>query len=306
MSIDHAPPSVADHHKESTTRDIIYTDSDGERRIVVVGAKPIPLNRGVEVLPDDGLTGEGLRKYIETVGRRDIASLTSHPILLTGEPNFYRDRRVKVMVFDKNDQGDLLRMRIQEILLGEIEANLAQFAILPAVHVKVGVAAGMEYLYSPEVQTPLEQWMSQARKALAERYERYGAKREDFISFEYTDENEKTWHVVAYAGEESIYLGSWDDIQADTEGHTVLIDGVKFDDRAMTEKLYRHLLAEMEWRGEPKAIDSKTFTWLTGEEQIGKLVPIMGEGSRCVDSTGWAFARSKLEFIGMRPILICQ
>ena len=62
-------------------------------------------------------------------------SLTSHPILLTGEPNFYKDRRVKVMVFDKNDQGDLLRMRIQEILLGEIEANLAQFAILPAVHV---------------------------------------------------------------------------------------------------------------------------------------------------------------------------
>ena len=44
MSIDHAPPSVADHHKESTTRDIIYTDSDGERRIVVVGAKPIPLS----------------------------------------------------------------------------------------------------------------------------------------------------------------------------------------------------------------------------------------------------------------------
>jgi len=38
------------------------------------------------------------------------------------------------MVFDKNDQGDLLRMRIQEILLGEIEANLAQFAILPAVY----------------------------------------------------------------------------------------------------------------------------------------------------------------------------
>lgn len=39
------------------------------------------------------------------------------------------------MVFDKNDQGNLLRMRIQEILLGEIEANLSQFAILPAVHV---------------------------------------------------------------------------------------------------------------------------------------------------------------------------
>ena len=41
------------------------------------------------------------------------------------------------MVFDKNDQGDLLRMRIQEILLGEIETNLAQFAILPAVRVEL-------------------------------------------------------------------------------------------------------------------------------------------------------------------------
>lgn len=164
----------------------------------------------------------------------------------------------------------------------------------------------MEHLHSPEVQTSPEQWRSQAQKALAERYKQHGAKREDFISFEYTDENEKTWHVVAYAGEESIHLGSWDDIQADTEGHTVLIDGVKFDDRAMTEKLYRHLLKEVEGRGESKAIDSKTATWLTGEEQIGKLVPIMGEGSRYVDSTGRAFARSKLEFIGMRPILICQ
>lgn len=159
MSIDHASSSVAEHHEEPTldetrrivkayypypyrpngepaTRDIMYTDSDGESQTVVVGTKPIPLNRGVEVPPDDGLTGEGLRKYIETVGWRDIVSLTSHPILLTGEPNFYRDRRVKVMVFDKNDQGDLLRMRIQEILLGEIEANLAQFAILPAVYVE--------------------------------------------------------------------------------------------------------------------------------------------------------------------------
>ena len=157
MSIDHAPSSVVERPKGPTldearcivegyypypyrpnggtiTRDIIYTDGEGEGQKVVVGTKPIPLNRGVEVLPDDGLTGEGLRKYIETVGWRDIVSLTSHPILLTGEPNFYKDRRVKVMVFDKNDQGDLLRMRIQEILLGEIEANLAQFAILPAVY----------------------------------------------------------------------------------------------------------------------------------------------------------------------------
>jgi hypothetical protein len=44
----------------------------------------------------------------------------------------------------------------------------------------------MEHLHSPEVQTSPEQWISQAQEALAERYERYGAKREDFISFEYT------------------------------------------------------------------------------------------------------------------------
>ena len=163
----------------------------------------------------------------------------------------------------------------------------------------------MEHLHYPEVQTSPEQWISQAQEALAKKYESYGAKREDFISFEYTDENEKTWHVVAYAGEESIHLGSWDDIQADTEGHTVLIDGVKFDDRAMTEKLYRHLLKEVEGRGESKAIDSKTATWLTGEERNGKFAPIASEGSQYVDSTARAFARSRLEFLGMRPILLC-
>ena len=164
----------------------------------------------------------------------------------------------------------------------------------------------MEHLHYPEVQTSPEQWISQAQEALAKKYESYGAKPEDFISFEYTDENKKTGHVVVYAGEESIHLGSWDDIQADTEGHTILIDGVKFDDRAMTEELYRHLLEEVERQGESKVIDSKTATWLTGEEQIAKLVPIMSEGSRHVDSTGQAFASSELDFLGMRPVIFLE
>ena len=161
---------------------------------------------------------------------------------------------------------------------------------------------GMEHLHSPEVQTSLERWILKAQEALAERYGRYGAKREDFISFEYTDENEKTWHVVAYAGEESIHLGSWDTIQADTEGHTVLIDGVKFDDRGMTRNLYLCLLKAI---GETRIIDNVTSTWLTGEERNGKFAPIASEGSQYVDSTARAFARSRLEFLGMRPILLC-
>ena len=162
--------------------------------------------------------------------------------------------------------------------------------------------AGMERFTSTiERSASLERWISQAQEVLVKRYEPHGTKPEDFISFEYTDENEKTWHVVAYAGEESIHLGSWDTIRADTEGHSVLIDGVKFDDRGMTRNLYLCLLKAI---GETRIIDNVTSTWLTGEEQIGKLVPIMGEGSRYVDSTGRAFARSKLEFIGIRPILI--
>ena len=161
--------------------------------------------------------------------------------------------------------------------------------------------ADMEHLHSPEVQTPLERWISQAREALAERYKPYGAKLEDFVYFEYTDENEKTWHVVVYAGEESIHLGSWDDIQADTEGHAVLIDGVEFDDRGMTKDLYLHLLKEIM---KSKTMDHENSTLLTGERQNGKFVPIASEGSRYGGSSGQAFARSKLEFIGMRPILI--
>ena len=159
----------------------------------------------------------------------------------------------------------------------------------------------MEHLHSPEVQTSPEQWISQAREALAERYESYGTKLEDFISFEYTDENRKTWHVVAYVGEESIHLGSWDDIQADTEGHTVLIDGVKFDDRGMTKGLYLHLLREIM---KSKTMDHEKSTLLTGERQNGKFVPIASEGSRYGSSSGQAFARSKLDFLGVRPILI--
>ena len=161
--------------------------------------------------------------------------------------------------------------------------------------------AGMERLHSPEVQTSLERWILKAQEALAERYERYGAKREDFISFEYTDENKKTWHVVAYAGEESIHLGSWGDIQADTEGHTVLIDGVKYDDRGMTKDVYLYLLKEVM---KSKIMDHENSTLLTGERQDGKFVPIASEGSRYGSSSGQAFARSKLDFLGVRPILI--
>lgn len=164
--------------------------------------------------------------------------------------------------------------------------------------------AGMERFTSTiERSAPLEQWRAQAQEALAERYERYGAKREDFISFEYTDENKKTWHVVAYAGEESIHLGSWGDIQADTEGHTVLIDGVKYDDRGMTKDVYLYLLKEVM---KSKTMDHENSTLLTGERQDGKFVPIASEGSRYGGSSGQAFAHSKLDFLGMRPVIFLE
>ena len=71
----------------------------------------------------------------------------------------------------------------------------------------------------------------------------------------------------------------------------------------MTKDVYLYLLKEVM---KSKIMDHENSTLLTGERQDGKFVPIASEGSRYGGSSGQAFAHSKLDFLGMRPVIFLE
>ena len=159
MSIDHAPSSTAEHRKETTldearrivkgyyphpyrpngepiTRDIVDTDSK-EQRVVVVGTKPIPLNRIDELPKEAGITGEMLQYAAEMLAMGGRGKV---PILLVGESEFYDARTGTLMVAEillVEDSENPWRIQTYQVSLTQVEQNRSQFAILPAVHVEL-------------------------------------------------------------------------------------------------------------------------------------------------------------------------
>ena len=108
-----------------------------------------------------------------------------------------------------------------------------------------------------EKETSPEQWGKDAAAALAEKYERYGVKSEDFIAVTY-EKDGVTYETVVYAGANGIDLGdpekdfdpdrSWRSVKStdaeNTARHTVTIGGTDYDARkGMTYELYKPLVA---------------------------------------------------------------
>lgn len=184
-----------------------------------------------------------------------------------------------------------------------------------------------ESLLSPEAE--LERKVEAAKKALFERYEKYGAKPEDFslVSYEREDPEtgaKSTVNVVMHAALSGLDLGNpaktndvkrsynslMDPSKGNEKAHTIEIDGVEQDTRTLDYPTYKAWINSLIDQASTLLPDSSqlevwTFTHLPGEQAdaASAYVGYVGGGQ---PDRGWVDRGDGDRVIRFRPAVVIE